>query len=299
MSDLPEGCSKLPFLLIFVVSNHQGSHRTPNAPLSDYINAGADGDPYHPQRLVSPANGPFDPEYCGGPPRSVGTSIMVEVEEDDKDQLGSLPSLNRSMESVAFDSPHSSMGERQLTEHSRMLNMGPDRSLVADGRPQIQRILQCPFQTLGCMLDFRYFHDWFWHSLTHFQIGRSKGADGPAIVMPPTQNRCGFCPKTFSELSGFCSWHTRMRHVETHHGIGHSLSIARPDFQLFEYLWENHLIDEIVYRDIRGNTPDRSRSTYGNPSPPTSEHSDSPPSIPTGPVGILNERRHNRRTRPR
>ena len=90
-----------------------------------------------------------------------------------------------------------------------------------------------------------------------------------------------------------------MDHVARHHEIGHSLSHARPDFRLFDYLWENHLIDEEDYREIKGNIPDRSRMT--GPTPPMSDASNSPPPTPVNPEGsavtILNERRRGRRSR--
>ncbi|KAI4185198.1 MAG: hypothetical protein LQ346_005961 [Caloplaca aetnensis] len=49
-----------------------------------------------------------------------------------------------------------------------------------------------------------------------------------------------------------------MNHVFLHHRLGHSLSSARPDFQLYTYLWKKHVITDAIYRDIKGNSEDRS-----------------------------------------
>jgi hypothetical protein len=42
-----------------------------------------------------------------------------------------------------------------------------------------------------------------------------------------------------------------MEHVALHHHAGRSLSDARLDFTLVEYLWEKGLMDVVVYRDLK------------------------------------------------
>ena len=298
MSSSSGESSKPPTLLIFIVTARRAPGQLRHTRLHDYIDA--IDDPFLPQRFASHVHLPHhahrhhDPNYRGESPRTIGTSLMVE-EGDGSHAL--LPCLSRSIESLASGSTHSSMGARQLAQHFRTLDVGPDNLLVADRRPHAQPVLQCPFAILGCISDFSVFEDWFWHSVEHFDTGLSNPAfDGRAVVMPPTKNRCCFCSKTFFDPNGIRSWCARMYHIAFyHHWIGHSLSHARPDFQLFDYLWETHLIDEIMYREIKGNTPDQSRLTHGNPSPPTSDRSDSPPATPPGAVAVLNESRHSRR----
>jgi len=270
-------------------------------PLHEYIDS--QDDPYLPLRFASPINLPHharrhhEPQYRGDSPRSIDTSVLVEASDGSH---GSLPNLNSSVESLAYSSARSSMAERQLSDRLRTLGIRSDDLLVADTRPPGRPVFQCPFRTLGCQLDYSNVQDWFMHSVHHFYTDGSRLAmSGPAVVMPPTNNGCCFCSQTFFSTSGMRSWRMRMDHVAGHHRIGHSLAHARPDFQLFNYLWETHLIDEVVYREIRGNTPDRSRMIHGNPSPPPSDRSSSPPStplVPTArPVAIMNERRHDRR----
>ena len=269
--------------------------KSPNRPLLDFIDS--TDDPFVPNRFASPS--PFanhghehrNPNYRGVSPQSIGTSILV-ADSDDTD--GSLPGRDSSVDTLAISSVHSSVGEREMSRRLRTLDI--------DGYIRPQPVLQCPFRLHGCQLDYSNFDDWFWHSVTHFYTNGSRLASGPAIVMPPTRNRCCFCSKEFFNINGIRSWLTRMDHVAYHHEIGHSLSHARADFQLLAYLWENHLIDEIEYRELKGNTPDRSRLIHGNPSPPTSDTADSPPSTPTAeesrPVAVVNERRRDRRPQP-
>lgn len=301
MSRPSKGGNKPPPLLILTVPSQRAFCRLLSRRLDDFI--GADDGPF-PQRFASPIRLPHharrhhDPSYRGDSPQSVNTSTMPQASID---AHGSLPALS-SIESLASDSTHSSMGKRHLSDRLRTLEHRPDDSLEIDGRPLAQPVLQCPFRTLGCMLDYSNLDHWFWHTVGHFETKGSKLAQGYATVIPPRSNRCCFCPMEFSHISGFASWRMRMLHVAQHHRIGHSLSHAQPDFQFFDYLWENYLIDEEDYRELKGNTPDGSRLTRGIPSPPTSDPSHSPPITPTvpegRPVAVLNERRHDRR-RPR
>ena len=155
------------------------------------------------------------------------------------------------------------------------------QGLDRDQRP----VLQCPFRFLDCTFDYSRFEDWFQHSLVHFQTNYSYPERPIAPVTPPTKNRCCFCEVTFYSPDGMQSWYERMRHVAQHHQFGHTLKHARPDFKLFDYFWENHLIDETEYREIKENTRDRSRTTRANSSPPSTPVPESPP------VAVLNERR--------
>ena len=92
-----------------------------------------------------------------------------------------------------------------------------------------------------------------------------------------------------------------MDHVAYHHENGHTLSYARPDFQLFNSLWETHLIDGVMYRELKRNTPDKRRLIRRNPSPSASEIGGSPPSAPKAEgsekLAVVNERARDRRRR--
>ena len=112
-------------------------------------------------------------------------------------------------------------GEHQL-ENPKSLGLG---------------ILECPFNLLFCYKQFSNVNDWIQHSLTHF-----------GSCEPPPFNTCCFCEAVFD------CWMDRMMHVSLHHQLGHRLSHARPDFQLFAYMWCNRLISTAEYRDLRGNS---------------------------------------------
>jgi len=83
-----------------------------------------------------------------------------------------------------------------------------------------------------------------------------------------------------------------MEHVAFHHRCGESLSHARPDFALYEYLWCHRLISLEVYNDIKANSDERTRMIHGEPSPPASEDGDG-----GRPYIVMNERRCERRAR--
>ena len=279
----------------------------PRASENPQLNRFLDGrdDPFCPQELTAhsllPAHARHhrDPQYRGESSRSINTSRLVQ---NSNDSHGSLPGQTSSVESLTSNSEHTSIAVRDLDRSLRTLSIG-DNNLAQINGPGTQRpALQCPFRLLDCILDYSRFDDWFRHSLTHFQTNHSHRERPTPEVTPPTNNRCCFCAATFYSPDGMRSWYERMRHVEQHHQIGHTLAHARPDFQLFDYLWENHLIDEIDYREIKGNTRDQSRVTHGNPSPPTSDSAGSPPSTPvpeSRPVAVLNEPRDNRGRRSR
>ena len=59
-----------------------------------------------------------------------------------------------------------------------------------------------------------------------------------------------------------------MEHIASHHQLGCRLATARPDFELFYYLWRHRLISDADYRDLKGNYDDRSRRVQAYPSLP-------------------------------
>ncbi|KAL9641261.1 MAG: hypothetical protein Q9204_000160 [Flavoplaca sp. TL-2023a] len=168
-----------------------------------------------------------------------------------------LAALTRASSLESPASLPSSMGARHLDHVTRL---GQDQAGALIVSPPLRaRVLECPFNLLYCFKDFADTKEWILHSLTHF-----------GHVDPPTSNRCCFCEAAFDSDDGVSSWHERMQHVLLHHQLGHSLSCARPDFQLYTYLWNKHVIDDAVYRDIKGNSEDRSRHVRAYPTPPVS-----------------------------
>ena len=175
----------------------------------------------------------------------------------------------------------------------RIMVTDPNGALEPTTLPPLRRldqdpILECPFTFIKCFRQFSVSNEreWIRHSLEHFRIGGRR----PTKVDPPKINSCCFCRETFRADSGAMSWRDRMDHVKIHHQhFGHRLAAARPDFALVEYLWQNGLLSQADYRELKPNAAAASRSTQNIPTPP-----DSPPG--TGAVAVIhrNERREGR-----
>ena len=130
-------------------------------------------------------------------------------------------------------------------------NGGPDDPLQI---PPInsQPLFECPFNYLDCFLGFVDVNEWFCHSLQHF------GRHGP-----PNFSKCGFCDAEFRAVTGMECWRERMAHVELHYYQPRCrLAHARPDFKMFEYLWNKHLIPVEVYKDLLGKSNNRANQAY-------------------------------------
>lgn len=199
-------------------------------------------------------------DHHGPPSGSAGTSLLLSGNDHTRDSATQdLAALTRATSIRSSMSISTSMAARHLDnvplleqDQSGALVVGPNR------RP---RVLECPFNLLFCFEDFAdsNYREWILHSLTHF-----------GTVDPPKSNRCCFCDAVFESHDGVWSWQDRMNHIFLHHRLGHSLAVARPDFQLYTYLWNRHVITDAVYRDIRGNSEDRSRHVKAYLTPPVS-----------------------------
>lgn len=199
-------------------------------------------------------------DYHGPPSPSNGTSLLLSGGDHTRDSMTQdLAALTRASSLESPASLSSSMGARHL-DHVPLLRQDQAGALIASP-PRRTRVLECPFNLLYCFEHFADTNDreWILHSLTHF-----------GHVGPPTSNRCCFCEAAFDAHDGVTSWQERMYHIFLHHRLGHSLSCAQPDFQLYTYLWNHHVITDAVYRDIKGNSEDRSRHVKAYPTPPVS-----------------------------
>ena len=199
--------------------------------------------------------------------RSFGTSRLV-ADSQATTTMGSLAALTDAPTMPSSESLSSSIGARQL-DHQRILSLEHDALVIAPpSRPQI---LECPFDFLFCFLTFSNITDWFKHSLVHFQT------PGGYNIGPPTHSECCFCDYEFQGSPQQC-WQDRMSHVAVHHELSHTLAHARPNFPLYRYLWENGLMSDVDYRQLRGNrddppvAQDKTDSERAYPSPPQSPH---------------------------
>jgi hypothetical protein len=163
---------------------------------------------------------------------------------------------------ATLDSPGvtETTSEAQILRRLRVLTEESSDLLQADGRliwsritnGQTLPVLECPFNYIGCRLLYSDLASWHWHSLAHFQV------DGPfaRTVPPPTSNTCCICEERFTATKGIDSWQQLLAHNAFHHLHGHSTADAEPDPELYKYLEENSLIDEVVYDGLRGKSQD-------------------------------------------
>ena len=212
-----------------------------------------------PQRLAEQSRFPNSDgdNYHGQPRSNTGTSMLVSG--SGHTSCNDLAGLTKSSSLATSESVPSSFGARQLEiSNSRLLAEGEGGILVVD-RTRTEGNLECPFNLLFCLQTFSNMEDWVKHSIRHFQ-----GAG------PPDSSQCCFCDARFSSSETVSSWAQRMEHVAYHHQLGCRLAHARPDFQLYTYLWNNRLISNAEYRDLKGNNDDRSQAALAYPSPPES-----------------------------
>ncbi len=188
--------------------------------------------------------------YHGAARDERGTSMMLSggdhTRGSSSQDLAALTSASTRSTSVSVPS---SVGARQIDGQRRLVDTGPGTALVL---PPFNgpRILECPFNLLFfCQMAFSDADDWIAHSLEHF-----RNSD------PPTSNACCFCDKTFQHPCGAESWRQRMQHIAWHHGHGCKLAHARPDFELITYLFNEKLISNADYKELKGNSHGRVRA---------------------------------------
>ena len=224
---------------------------------------------------------------------SIRTSMLVA--DSQVTDLGDLAALTDATTLPSSHSLSSSVGERQLNNNQRILDLEDEALVIAPLR--YPRVLECPFNLLLCCLTFSNVEDWIAHSLQHFRFPA-----GPEIGPPPF-NSCCFCDEEFYS-EPYQSWKARMHHVALHHQLGHKLSHARPDFDLLRYLWEKRLISDSEYRALRGNMEDppvardRSVAERAYPSPPQSPEAGHARVVESG-LQEFYSRRHEDRQRRR
>ena len=228
----------------------------------------------------------------GQRPLSVRTSMM-QTSGSNGTGNGSLPALTSAPSVSGYASSMISYVVEQ-----RILEPGFDGILQVP--PPRRRDLECPFNLLYCLRDFADEQEWVNHSLEHFIIECR-------VVEPPKRNACCFCDVVFESDNALESWGWRMQHVRLHHHFGHRLAIARPDFELFKYLYDNRIISDATYKDLRGSSQDRHAEwcdLKGFTLPQTPHSIMTPPMSPQSPRSAvtetysLSQQRHQRPRRP-
>lgn len=228
-----------------------------------------------PSRLAAQSNLPrINPNLAPRP--GVGTSMLLSGNS-------SLAALTSATSVSSTPSVSSAMGERAL---------GPPRILEVDGHGALQvpplrhpPVFECPFSFLCCLLTFTTFSGWLAHSMEHF-----RG------ISPPNSNKCCYCDLRFHDNDGKKSWRARMEHIALHYQLGHRLAHARPDFELYRYLWSNRILDNASYKALVGENSSRSSAASAYPTPPTSPNSTNPQASSNNAYTVTHDprRRHRR-----
>ncbi|KAF2629773.1 hypothetical protein BU25DRAFT_274017 [Macroventuria anomochaeta] len=101
---------------------------------------------------------------------------------------------------------------------------------------------ECVFWFLNCSYVSRIESEWNTHCLSHF---RGKN--------PPRAVQCPLCAWQTICNEGPEAWNLKMEHLaSTHLAYGWNLRAARPDFDLFQYLWQQRLIGDQDLKELKG-----------------------------------------------
>ena len=121
-----------------------------------------------------------------------------------------------------------------LEEHNGILHLPPP--------PARPPVFECAFWFLGCGAIFPGREEWETHCRAHF-----RGED------PPRRVQCPLCDWQTACDDGTQAWDLRMHHLADHHTmLGHTLRTSRPDFHLFQHLWQKRLIGDQDLKELRG-----------------------------------------------
>lgn len=103
-------------------------------------------------------------------------------------------------------------------------------------------MFECTFWFLNCGYTFDNKEEWEVHCASHL-----RGEE------PPQTAQCPLCDWTLTCESGKTAWDMRMEHVAYDHVMqGQTLRTSRPDFHLFEFLWQRRLIDDEDLKELKG-----------------------------------------------
>lgn len=103
-------------------------------------------------------------------------------------------------------------------------------------------VYECAFWFLNCNYVSQNKEEWETHCHAHF-----RGEE------PPLTAQCPLCDWEVTCDQGRQAWKMRMEHLAYEHTMrGQTLRTSRPDFRLFEYLWQRRLIDSEDLKELKG-----------------------------------------------
>ncbi|KAF2141197.1 uncharacterized protein K452DRAFT_36270 [Aplosporella prunicola CBS 121167] len=135
-----------------------------------------------------------------------------------------------------------------------LLEEGPDAVLYAptatSPETRLLPVYECSFDFLRCRQAYSAANvpdperAWRTHVLSHF-----------GGQPPPRSVRCPLCDNfEYTDQTPGRAWEKRMTHIAEHHRAGHTLATARPDFHLYQYLWQKRIIDDAELKELKGGS---------------------------------------------
>ena len=120
-----------------------------------------------------------------------------------------------------------------------------DQSSLRNVKWVQQPAFECYFWFLRCSYISYDQDEWGTHCLSHF-----RGEEPPKTV---SCQLCDYFQYTYTCDDGWTSWNQLMEHVGFHHSLlGETLRASRPDFRLFQHLWQKRLISDQDLKELKG-----------------------------------------------
>jgi len=179
-------------------------------------------------------------------PQSIGSSMARTQLHQPSNASGYAPSLLYSEATPTESSVSTGLASRlsgfQLLE---------EVDGVLELRPNLRSpVYECAFWFLSCSYISQDREEWRTHCASHF-----RGEEPPKSVQCPL---CGQFKATYGD--GRDAWNARMEHVAWHHELGQTLKTSRPDFHLFQHLWQKRLIDDADLKELKGGNHNLTRA---------------------------------------
>ncbi|KAJ4297474.1 hypothetical protein N0V90_005366 [Kalmusia sp. IMI 367209] len=110
-------------------------------------------------------------------------------------------------------------------------------------------VYECAFWFLTCTYISDDMEEWKTHCLSHFKLKQ-----------PPTSVQCPLCEFQYTDDDAWRAWGARMDHIAFEHAMqGETLRTSRPDFGLFQHLWQQKLISDQDLKELKGGNHNLTR----------------------------------------
>ncbi|KAF2792055.1 hypothetical protein K505DRAFT_279517 [Melanomma pulvis-pyrius CBS 109.77] len=177
-------------------------------------------------------------------PRSHTSGFSDEPDVLDQTDNGSSQPPSLATENQAQSASGSSSISTGLASRFSGVPLLEETDGILERRPNTTRtraVYECAFWFLSCSYISYDQEEWRTHCISHF-----RGEE------PPQSVQCPLCDQfNYTCNNGWTSWNYRMDHMSQHHLVGETLRTSRPDFHLFQYLWQKRLIDDGDLKELR------------------------------------------------